>query len=228
MIRLIRYVRIPRDVHRRKITRKAVLARDAYTCQYCGHEASGLTVDHVIPRSRGGQSVWENIVAACAPCNRKKGNRMPREALDGARRAGRGPPARPCSSGSRPRGSRWPGSRTWSPPDRSARPLGLGELTRRVEATAAPDELLRRSGKVAASATIGRTGRRLTITSGTSSRIARTTASPTFSGGRVPSAAGMVHLILDPSEHPDLADEAGADHREPRPASRRARRAASG
>jgi 5-methylcytosine-specific restriction endonuclease McrA len=80
VIRLIRYVRIPRDVHRRKITRKAVLARDAYTCQYCGHEAAGLTVDHVIPRSRGGESVWENIVASCAPCNRKKGNRMPREA----------------------------------------------------------------------------------------------------------------------------------------------------
>jgi len=80
VIRLIRYVRIPRDVHRRKITRKAVLARDAYTCQYCGREASGLTVDHVIPRSRGGQSVWENIVASCAPCNRRKGNRLPREA----------------------------------------------------------------------------------------------------------------------------------------------------
>jgi 5-methylcytosine-specific restriction endonuclease McrA len=80
VIRLIRYVRIPRDVHRRKITRKAVLARDAYTCQYCGHEASGLTVDHVIPRSRGGESSWENIVASCAPCNRKKGNRLPREA----------------------------------------------------------------------------------------------------------------------------------------------------
>jgi 5-methylcytosine-specific restriction endonuclease McrA len=80
VIRLVRYVRIPRDVHRRKITRKAVLARDSYTCQYCGREASGLTVDHVIPRSRGGQSVWENIVASCAPCNRKKGNRMPREA----------------------------------------------------------------------------------------------------------------------------------------------------
>ena len=79
MIRLVRYVRIPRDVHRRKITRKAVLARDSYTCQYCGREASGLTVDHVIPRSRGGQSVWENIVASCAPCNRKKGNRLPRE-----------------------------------------------------------------------------------------------------------------------------------------------------
>jgi 5-methylcytosine-specific restriction endonuclease McrA len=79
VIRLHRYVRIPRDVHRRKITRKAVLARDAYTCQYCGREAAGLTVDHVIPRSRGGQSVWENIVASCAPCNRKKGNRLPRE-----------------------------------------------------------------------------------------------------------------------------------------------------
>jgi 5-methylcytosine-specific restriction endonuclease McrA len=80
VIRLVRYVRIPRDVHRRKITRKAVLARDSYTCQYCGRETSGLTVDHVIPRSRGGTSAWDNIVAACAPCNRKKGNRMPREA----------------------------------------------------------------------------------------------------------------------------------------------------
>ena len=54
VIRLVRYVRVPRDVHRRKITRKAVLARDAYTCQYCGRESHGLTVDHVIPRSRGG------------------------------------------------------------------------------------------------------------------------------------------------------------------------------
>ena len=80
VIRLVRYVRVPRDVHRRKITRKAVLARDAYTCQYCGRESVGLTVDHVVPRSRGGQSVWENIVASCAPCNRKKGDRMPREA----------------------------------------------------------------------------------------------------------------------------------------------------
>jgi 5-methylcytosine-specific restriction endonuclease McrA len=80
VIRLVRYVRIPRDVHRRKITRKAVLARDAWTCQYCGHQATGLTVDHVIPRSRGGESVWENIVASCAPCNRRKGNRTPHEA----------------------------------------------------------------------------------------------------------------------------------------------------
>lgn len=83
VIRLITYVRVPRDVHRRKITRKAVLARDSWTCQYCGRGGSGrtgLTVDHVIPRSRGGESVWENIVASCASCNRRKGNRLPREA----------------------------------------------------------------------------------------------------------------------------------------------------
>jgi 5-methylcytosine-specific restriction endonuclease McrA len=79
VIRLVNYVRIPREAHRRKITRRAVLARDSWTCQYCGSTKSGLTVDHVIPRSRGGDSTWENIVAACASCNRKKGNRLPRE-----------------------------------------------------------------------------------------------------------------------------------------------------
>src|SRR6185295_2346686 len=79
VIRLVSYVRIPREAHRRKITRRAVLARDSWTCQYCGSRKSGLTVDHVIPRSRGGKSVWENIVAACASCNRRKGNRLPRE-----------------------------------------------------------------------------------------------------------------------------------------------------
>ena len=79
VIRLVSYVRIPREAHRRKITRRAVLARDSWTCQYCGSRKSGLTVDHVIPRSRGGKSVWENIVAACANCNRRKGNRLPRE-----------------------------------------------------------------------------------------------------------------------------------------------------
>jgi 5-methylcytosine-specific restriction endonuclease McrA len=79
VIRLVTYVSIPRDAHGRKITRKAVLARDAWTCQYCGSRKPGLTVDHVIPRSRGGKSVWENIVASCASCNRRKGNRLPRE-----------------------------------------------------------------------------------------------------------------------------------------------------
>jgi 5-methylcytosine-specific restriction endonuclease McrA len=79
VIRLITFVRVPRDVHRRRITRKAVLARDAWTCQYCGRNKPGLTVDHVIPRSRGGESIWENIVASCASCNRRKGNNLPRE-----------------------------------------------------------------------------------------------------------------------------------------------------
>ncbi|MGZ5340023.1 MAG: HNH endonuclease [Solirubrobacterales bacterium] len=79
VIRLVSFVRVPRDIHRRRITRKAVLARDAWTCQYCGSRKSSLTVDHVIPRSRGGQSIWENIVASCASCNRRKGNRLPRE-----------------------------------------------------------------------------------------------------------------------------------------------------
>jgi 5-methylcytosine-specific restriction endonuclease McrA len=73
VIRLVSYVRIPRDTHRRKITRRAVFARDGWTCQYCGSR-SQLTVDHVVPRSRGGASTWDNIVASCAPCNRRKGD----------------------------------------------------------------------------------------------------------------------------------------------------------
>ena len=80
VIRLLTYVRIPRDAHRRKITRRAVFARDRWTCQYCGHERGNLTVDHVIPRSKGGDSTWENIVTCCAPCNRRKGDRLPRHA----------------------------------------------------------------------------------------------------------------------------------------------------
>jgi 5-methylcytosine-specific restriction endonuclease McrA len=91
VIRLITYVRVPRDVHRRKITRKAVLARDSWTCQYCGQRKPGLTVDHVIPRSRGGTSAWDNIVASCAACNRRKGNRLPREAEMHPRRRPRPP-----------------------------------------------------------------------------------------------------------------------------------------
>ena len=79
VIRLVSYVRVPRDAHRRKITRRAVFARDGWTCQYCGSR-SNLTVDHVIPRSKGGSSSWENIVASCAPCNRRKGDRTPAQA----------------------------------------------------------------------------------------------------------------------------------------------------
>ena len=78
VIRLVSYVKIPRDTHRRKITRRAVFARDDWTCQYCGAR-SNLTVDHVVPRSKGGDSSWTNIVASCAPCNRRKGDRLPHQ-----------------------------------------------------------------------------------------------------------------------------------------------------
>src|ERR1700678_3370420 len=79
VIRLVSYVNVPRDAHRRKITRRAVFPRDSGPCQYCGSR-SNLTVDHVIPRSKGGSSSWENIVASCAPCNRRKRDRPPRQA----------------------------------------------------------------------------------------------------------------------------------------------------
>lgn len=74
-------------------TRFNVFLRDAFTCQYCGTAgtADALTFDHVIPRSRGGRTVWENIVTACAPCNLQKGNRIPRESGVRPRRAPREP-----------------------------------------------------------------------------------------------------------------------------------------
>ena len=78
VVRLTTYVRIPHDTHKRKITRRAVFARDGWQCQYCGSRGT-LTVDHVIPRSKGGGSTWENIVASCAPCNRRKGDRLPHQ-----------------------------------------------------------------------------------------------------------------------------------------------------
>jgi len=90
VIRLVTYVRIPRDTHRRKITRRAVFARDDWTCQYCGSR-SQLTVDHVVPRSKGGSSTWENIVASCAPCNRRKGDSLPRQVGMHLRKAPRTP-----------------------------------------------------------------------------------------------------------------------------------------
>lgn len=81
VIRLVYYVRIPRRLGI-PLTRRTILARDHYTCQYCG-ETPGraeLTVDHVIPRSRGGETTWENVVTACQRCNVRKGNRTPEEA----------------------------------------------------------------------------------------------------------------------------------------------------
>jgi 5-methylcytosine-specific restriction endonuclease McrA len=80
VIRLLEYRRIPRQT--RALSRKNILMRDRYTCQYCHRSlASGeLTLDHVIPRSRAGESAWENLVACCHYCNNRKGNRTPEEA----------------------------------------------------------------------------------------------------------------------------------------------------
>jgi 5-methylcytosine-specific restriction endonuclease McrA len=75
VIRLVTYVRVPRSVKRR-ISRRALFARDGWRCVYCGDSATRLTLDHVVPRSRGGDSVWENVVTACAPCNLRKGDRL--------------------------------------------------------------------------------------------------------------------------------------------------------
>jgi len=79
VIRLLEYRRIPHQT--RALSRKNILLRDRNTCQYCSMVlAPGeLTLDHVIPRSRGGSSTWENLVACCHPCNRRKGNQFPLE-----------------------------------------------------------------------------------------------------------------------------------------------------
>jgi hypothetical protein len=66
----------------RALSRKNIMMRDKYTCQYCHKvlNSAELTLDHVIPRSRGGETSWENLVASCNPCNNRKGNRTPEEA----------------------------------------------------------------------------------------------------------------------------------------------------
>lgn len=76
VIRLVYYVNVPyRAV---SLNRRAVFARDNHTCQYCGGRAE--SIDHVVPRSRGGEHSWENVVAACRRCNTRKMNRLPGEA----------------------------------------------------------------------------------------------------------------------------------------------------
>ncbi|MEA5503806.1 HNH endonuclease [Halotia wernerae UHCC 0503] len=78
VIRLRHYVRVP--YKEMPLTRRNILHRDSHSCQYCGYAGDELTLDHVIPRSRGGGDTWENIVTACVRCNVKKGNRTPHEA----------------------------------------------------------------------------------------------------------------------------------------------------
>lgn len=80
VIRLVLYDKLPR--REVKFNRRNVLARDEHHCQYCGRKypTSRLSLDHVVPRSRGGGSTWTNVVTACNPCNTRKGGRLPGEA----------------------------------------------------------------------------------------------------------------------------------------------------
>ena len=77
VIRLSRYFKTTRKV---LLTRKNLFYRDDSTCQYCGKKLKDLTIDHIIPKSRGGADTWENLVTACHVCNNKKGNLTPEEA----------------------------------------------------------------------------------------------------------------------------------------------------
>lgn len=93
VIRLRYMVKVP-YVRRVALSRRAVFARDEHRCQYCGGRAD--SIDHVMPRSRGGANTWENVAAACRPCNLSKRDRTPEEA--GMRLA------RPCRA---PRATAW-------------------------------------------------------------------------------------------------------------------------
>ncbi|MFQ5924683.1 MAG: HNH endonuclease [Dehalococcoidia bacterium] len=78
VIRLVYLVKRPPP--EKKLTRLEVFRRDEYRCQYCGRETRELTLDHVIPRHKGGRHIWENVVSACIPCNNRKAGRSPRGA----------------------------------------------------------------------------------------------------------------------------------------------------
>jgi len=80
--RVLRLVKLVRRVYRAKVpySKKNVIYRDRFICQFCGLESQKLTIDHVIPSSRGGKSSFDNCVAACKPCNNRKNDMTPREA----------------------------------------------------------------------------------------------------------------------------------------------------
>ena len=77
---VMKLIKLIRTIYRTKVvfSKKNVISRDRHTCQYCGSHDK-LTIDHVVPVSRGGKSTFENCVAACQECNSKKGNKLPRE-----------------------------------------------------------------------------------------------------------------------------------------------------
>ena len=78
IVRLSRLVHVPRK--RILLNRKNIIKRDGHQCQYCGTRDAPITVDHIVPKDRGGGDTWENLVCACVECNAKKRNRTPREA----------------------------------------------------------------------------------------------------------------------------------------------------
>lgn len=94
VIRLEAMIRRPRL--RVRLTKREVLRRDNFTCQYCGQRTSVLTIDHIIPRRLGGTHSWENLVAACPSCNHRKGGRT----LEQSQMQLLSPPAEPPSSAS--------------------------------------------------------------------------------------------------------------------------------
>src|SRR5439155_18739275 len=77
IVQLLANVRVPRVAL--QPTRTNILLRDDETCQYCGKRSRDLTLDHIVPRSRGGKSTWDNLVASCRACNGRKGNRLLKE-----------------------------------------------------------------------------------------------------------------------------------------------------
>jgi 5-methylcytosine-specific restriction endonuclease McrA len=78
VVRLVFFIK----VHRRAIalSKKNIMRRDGYTCQYCGTKEGPMTTDHVVPKRLGGRDTWENLVCACVGCNNGKGDRSPEEA----------------------------------------------------------------------------------------------------------------------------------------------------
>jgi 5-methylcytosine-specific restriction endonuclease McrA len=91
IIRLERMIKRPRPTIR--LTKREVLRRDDYTCQYCGQHSTHLTIDHVIPRHMGGKHTWDNLVAACPGCNHRKGGRTTEQAQMHLLRRPEPPPA---------------------------------------------------------------------------------------------------------------------------------------
>jgi 5-methylcytosine-specific restriction endonuclease McrA len=74
VIRMVYLIKRPRP--RVRLTRREIFIRDRFTCQYCGVKARDLTLDHVIPRHRGGRHTWDNLVSACRSCNHRKGGKL--------------------------------------------------------------------------------------------------------------------------------------------------------